>query len=175
MSSGSWTRLSSSPSVSNWISWQVSSGVRSRPVDVTDSDRGLKASDGDFGSQRVMCVQSDDTRQIHSSSATYSWDVFSQRRCHTDDTFASAWRWCVSLLLLVDVLLRWTSRTRESCRQSHVTESHPAPTLQHTTHSRYQLYQPINDNWCYFWRTSPTWRNIITGVSAVCSRSDNCG
>jgi len=32
------------------------------------------------------------------------------------------------------------------CRQRHVTESHPARRLQHTTRSHYQLYQSINGN-----------------------------
>jgi len=51
MSSDSWTRLSSSPTASNCISWWAPSNVTSRRVDVTDIDRGLNVSEWDFGSQ----------------------------------------------------------------------------------------------------------------------------
>jgi len=77
MSSGSWTRLSSSPSASNCISWRVLYDVTRRRVDVTDSVHGMSVSVKDCGSQ-LVCVPSDDSSQIHPSSATYTRDVLSQ-------------------------------------------------------------------------------------------------
>jgi len=49
LQTSSWTLLSSSPTVSNCISWRVSHDVVTRRrVDVTDSDRNANVSDGDF-------------------------------------------------------------------------------------------------------------------------------
>jgi len=105
MSSGSWTRLSSSPSESNSISWWVRSVVTSKRVDVTDSVHGSNVSSGNFGSQRFMSSPSNDTRQTHfSQSATYSWDVRSQATMSNGRlkslTTMSVSRWCVVALNL---------------------------------------------------------------------------
>jgi len=108
MWSGSWTRLSSSPSASNCLSWQVSHDVTSRRVDVTDSVSVLNVSSGDFGSQCFTSVPSVDTRQTHStSSATYSWDVRSQATMSHGSpkslTLMAVSGWCVVALNLVIV------------------------------------------------------------------------